>query len=60
MEQSITLLLHGHTRKPKDEPASPDQALSKARKEFMAIAVGAALLTLVGAFIVVKRRLGTF
>ncbi len=59
-EQSITLLLYGHTRKPKKEPASPDQALSKARKEFMTIAIGAALIILVGAFIVIRRRLGTF
>ncbi len=59
-EQSITLLLYGHTRKPKDEPASPDQALSKARKEFMTIAIAAGLLILVGAFIVIKRRLGNF
>ncbi len=59
-EQSITLLLYGHTRKPKDEPASPDQALSKARKEFMTIAIAAGLLILVGAFVVIKRRLGNF
>jgi glutathione peroxidase-family protein len=59
-EQSITLLLYGHTRIPEDEPASPDETLSKARKEFMTIAIGAGLLILVGAFIVVKRRLGNF
>jgi alkyl hydroperoxide reductase subunit AhpC len=59
-EQSITLLLYGHTRIPKNEPASPDEALSKARKEFMAIAIGAGLIILVGAFVVIRRRLGTF
>jgi hypothetical protein len=60
MEQSINLLLYGQTSNPDNETTSPDQALSKARKEFMAIAIGAGLLILVGAFIVIKRRLGTF
>ncbi len=59
-EHSITLMLYGHTRTPEKEPASPDETLTKARKEFMTIAIGAGLIIIVGAFIVIKRRLGSF
>jgi peroxiredoxin len=61
LEKRINLLLYGHTRNINTEPPpAQDQTLSKARKEFMAIAIGAGLLILVGAFVVVKRRLGNF
>ncbi|MHC4692870.1 MAG: peroxiredoxin family protein [Planctomycetota bacterium] len=59
-EQSITLLLYGHTRIPEKEPASPDETLSKARKEFITLAIGAMVLILIGAFFVIRRRLGSF
>ncbi|MHC4641461.1 MAG: TlpA disulfide reductase family protein [Planctomycetota bacterium] len=60
LEKRINLLLYGHTRNLSTEPPSQDEALNKARKEFMAIAIGAGLLILVGAFVVIKRRLGSF
>jgi peroxiredoxin len=61
LDKRINLLLYGHTRNISTEPPpSQDQTLSKARKEFMAIAIGAGLLILIGAFVVVKRRLGNF
>jgi hypothetical protein len=60
LEKSINLLLYGHTKNLKTEPASQDEALSRARKEFMIIAIGAGLLILIGAFVVIRRRLGNF
>jgi len=60
LEKRINLLLYGHTRNINTEPAPQDDVLSKARKEFMTIAIGAGLLILVGAFVVIKRRLGNF
>jgi peroxiredoxin len=59
-EKRINLLLYGHTRNLNAEPASPDEALSRARKEFMTIVIGAMVLILVGAFVVIKRRFGSF
>jgi thiol-disulfide isomerase/thioredoxin len=59
-EKRINLLLYGHTKNLNAEPASPDEALSRARKEFMTIAIGAMVLILVGAFVVIRRRLGNF
>ena len=59
-EKRINLLLYGHTRNLNTEPASPDEALSRARKEFMTIVIGAMVLILVGAFVVIRRRLGNF
>ena len=59
-EQRINLLLYGHTRNLNTEPASPDEALSRARKELMTIVIGAMVLILVGAFVVIKRRFGSF
>jgi hypothetical protein len=60
LEQRINLLLYGHEKNLKNEPASQDETLTKARKELMAIAIGAIVLILVGAFVVIRRRLGTF
>jgi len=61
LEKRINLLLYGHTRNINTEPPpSQDETLSKARKEFMAVAIGAMVLILVGAFVVIKRRLGNF
>lgn len=60
LEKRINLLLYGHTRNINTEPPPQDDVLSKARKEFMTIAIGAGLLILVGAFVVIKRRLGNF
>jgi peroxiredoxin len=61
LEKRINLLLYGHTRNINTEPPPlQDDALSKARKEFITIAIGAMVLILVGAFVVVKRRLGNF
>jgi alkyl hydroperoxide reductase subunit AhpC len=62
MEKRINLLLYGHTRNINNEPPplQDDDVLSKARKEFITIAIGAMVLILVGAFVVVKRRLGNF
>ena len=59
-EKRINLLLYGHTRNLNTEPASPDEALSRARKELMTIVIGAMVLILVGAFVVIKRRFGSF
>lgn len=59
-EKRINLLLYGHTRNLNTEPASQNEALSRARKEFMTIAIGAMVLILVGAFVVIRRRLGNF
>jgi peroxiredoxin len=59
LEKRINLLLYGHTRNINTEPPPlQDDVLSKARKEFMTIAIGAMVLILVGAFVVIKRRLG--
>jgi hypothetical protein len=60
LEKRINLLLYGHTRNLNTEPASQNEALSRARKEFMIIAIGAGLLIIVGAFVVIKRRFGSF
>ncbi|MHC4110981.1 MAG: TlpA disulfide reductase family protein [Planctomycetota bacterium] len=60
LEKRINLLLYGHTRNLNTKPASQDEALTRARKEFMLIAIGAALLILVGTFFVIRRRLGNF
>ena len=59
-ERRINLLLYGHTRNLNTEPASPDEALSRARKELMTIVIGAMVLILIGAFVVARRRLGHF
>ena len=59
LEKRINLLLYGHTRNLNTAPPpSQDETLSRARKEFMAIAIGAMVLILVGAFVVIRRRLG--
>jgi len=61
LEKRINLLLYGHTKNLNTEPPpSQDETLNKARKEFMTIAIGAGLFILVGAFVVIKRRLGSF
>jgi peroxiredoxin len=62
LEKRINLLLYGHTRNINNEPPpiQDDDVLSKARKEFITIAIGAIVLILVGAFVVIKRRLGNF
>ncbi len=60
LEKSINLLLYSHTKNLKTEPASQDEALSRARKEFMTIVIGAGLFILIGAFVVIRRRLGNF
>ena len=61
LEKRINLLLYGHTRNLNTEPPpSQDDTLSKARKEFMTIAIGAMVLILIGAFVVIKRRFGSF
>ncbi len=60
LEKRINLLLYGHTKNLNIEPPPQDDVLSKARKEFMTIAIGAMVLILVGAFVVIKRRLGNF
>ncbi len=60
LEKRINLLLYGHTKNLNIEPPPQDDVLSKARKEFMTIAIGAMVLILVGAFVVIRRRFASF
>ena len=59
-EKRINLLLYGHTRNLNTEQSPRDEVLYEARKEFMTIAIGAGLLLVVGAFVVIRRRFGNF